>query len=345
MITVRFPILVATISFLIVVSHATARNFRPSMMPNGSVIDGVGCINCHFNPAGGGFRNNFGNAVFNAIGGSSGGVPFWNATLAAMDSDNDGFTNGQELGDENGDGVPERTTGISNPGSASSTPALNASPSFTSTPVTIANKGVAYSYQATASDADMHTLSFFKVSGPSWLTVSTAGLVSGTPPDNANATEAVTIRVIDTGSPPANADQSYNINITASFLGWQRLNFGSGENDPNAAPGVDGEGDQVPNFIEYALRASPQSANELSFPLSFPGANATFSIDIRDDDPLLSVAAEISNQLPFSNVTTVNPVISDPTPSDGFKRLTFTDPVANGSTVNRFVRLKFTNGQ
>lgn len=40
----------------------------------------------------------------------------WDAALAAKDSDNDGFANGVELGDDEGDGVPNVSTERSNPG-------------------------------------------------------------------------------------------------------------------------------------------------------------------------------------------------------------------------------------
>lgn len=40
----------------------------------------------------------------------------WNGDLAGIDSDGDGFTNGMELGDENGDGSPEVYFERSNPG-------------------------------------------------------------------------------------------------------------------------------------------------------------------------------------------------------------------------------------
>jgi len=40
----------------------------------------------------------------------------WNATLAGKDSDNDGFENGLELGDDDGDGVPNVSIERSNPG-------------------------------------------------------------------------------------------------------------------------------------------------------------------------------------------------------------------------------------
>ncbi len=40
----------------------------------------------------------------------------WNSTLAALDSDGDNFSNGIELGDENGDGIPEVSIERSNPG-------------------------------------------------------------------------------------------------------------------------------------------------------------------------------------------------------------------------------------
>lgn len=63
----------------------------PLLLPNGTVNS---CSNCHFNPSGGGSRTSFGNAFrSNSFQ--------WNAVLAAMDSDNDGFTNGVELQDLN----------------------------------------------------------------------------------------------------------------------------------------------------------------------------------------------------------------------------------------------------
>lgn len=46
----------------------------------------------------------------------------WNKTLAMKDSDGDGFSNGIELGDEDGDGVPEIGVERSNPGDPLNTP-------------------------------------------------------------------------------------------------------------------------------------------------------------------------------------------------------------------------------
>jgi len=330
-----FGLLLFGISF-----EVEGRSFRPDKIPNGTVFN---CQNCHLNPFGGGTRNSFGQAVFSAIGGSSGQTEFWNPTLAAMDSDGDGFSNGVELGDPDGDGVPDRTTGISNPGDFNSRPVLpNTAPTITSSPVTSAVKGIAYAYQATASDGEGNAITFSKVAGPDWLSVAANGAVTGTPPDNAKASETVTLRATDNGSPPAFSEQSYTLTITASFLGWQRLHFASGENDPQAGPGTIAPGRVNPNLIKYALRGSPSANDTLAFPLSFNGSQqATFFIDIRDDDPNLVVTAEIADRVDFSNPSVISAAISDPTPGDGFKRLSFTDAVANSAGRRRFVRLKF----
>ncbi|MCX6927196.1 MAG: Ig-like domain-containing protein [Verrucomicrobia bacterium] len=46
----------------------------------------------------------------------------WNATLATADSDGDGFTNGQELGDPTGSGTPIPGVYVSLPGDPASKP-------------------------------------------------------------------------------------------------------------------------------------------------------------------------------------------------------------------------------
>jgi hypothetical protein len=97
--------------------HAEARAFRVSQLPNGNVFS---CANCHVNPAGGGPRNAFGQAV-EAITGTSGN-PFWSPALAQQDSDKDGASNGAELGDPDGDGTPIPGVAVFNPGNAASTP-------------------------------------------------------------------------------------------------------------------------------------------------------------------------------------------------------------------------------
>ena len=83
--------------FMALTSDAFARPARPSQIPNGSVFS---CANCHVNPAGGGDRNVFGSVVesgfLNGMGASA--TVNWNAGLAALDSDGDGATNGEELG-------------------------------------------------------------------------------------------------------------------------------------------------------------------------------------------------------------------------------------------------------
>jgi hypothetical protein len=46
----------------------------------------------------------------------------WNATLAAKDSDGDGYPNGVEIGDDNGDGTADISFERSNPGDRYNTP-------------------------------------------------------------------------------------------------------------------------------------------------------------------------------------------------------------------------------
>ncbi len=86
---------VASSTFLV------ARAFRVGQVPNGTKN---ACANCHVNPAGGGPRTAFGTEIernhLSTPGGA--GQVQWSAALAALDSDGDGFTNGEELQDPEG---------------------------------------------------------------------------------------------------------------------------------------------------------------------------------------------------------------------------------------------------
>lgn len=99
--------------------QADARPARVGQLPNGSMI---GCASCHVNPSGGGTLTAFGRDINNNYltqPGRSGQV-VWNAALAMRDSDGDGVSNGQELGDPDGDGTVDPSIQVTNPGDPNS---------------------------------------------------------------------------------------------------------------------------------------------------------------------------------------------------------------------------------
>jgi len=98
------------------------RTFRVSKTPHGSKFS---CNTCHTN-GGGSPLNSFGQAVNSRVtpGGSE---SFWSPELAALDSDRDGFTNGEELQDpsglwKEGNANPGDANLVTNPGDISSIP-------------------------------------------------------------------------------------------------------------------------------------------------------------------------------------------------------------------------------
>ncbi len=115
-------LLTAVLIASLVVYQAGSRDFRVAQIPNGSTN---ACANCHVSPAGGGTRNNFGQTIENAF--LVNGNVMWDASLAQLDSDNDGFSNGTELQDptgawRTGQPNPGITANVSNPGDPTSTP-------------------------------------------------------------------------------------------------------------------------------------------------------------------------------------------------------------------------------
>lgn len=102
-----------------------SRDWRVFQIPNGNKYS---CGTCHLDPAGGGDRNAFGREVEKRV--SVGGTQeFWSPALAAIDSDGDGKTNGQELGDpfgtwKSGQPNPGNFGAVTNPGDRSSATAV-----------------------------------------------------------------------------------------------------------------------------------------------------------------------------------------------------------------------------
>jgi Putative Ig domain len=313
-----------------------ARSFRNARIPNGTVAS---CSNCHVNPSGGGTRTPFGVAVFTAIGGTSNDVAFWNAALALADADGDGANNGTELRDPDGDGTPIDAIGVTNPG--------NRPPVFTSTATTSATMGIAYSYQAAATDAESNARTYAKNAGPSWIAVSTTGLVTGTPPANSAGTQNVVIRATDSGTATTgfsrgSTDQSYILNIGSSFTGWQNLNFTLPAQAAIATNVADPDNDGLNNLTEYALRLPPLTGSAISFsgPTLTPARLLRLSLAVRDDDAKLSVVMETASELPFAIITTnTTPTVTDPVLGDGLRTLEFIDTVTG---TRRFGRIKFT---
>lgn len=90
-------------------------------------------------------------------------------------------------------------------------PAGSGSISFTSTPVTSAVNGTAYSYDA---NVNVSGAVFSLITGPSWLSINAAtGVVSGTP--NATGTFSVTIRATVNGTI---ADQTYTLTVSEGLI-------------------------------------------------------------------------------------------------------------------------------
>ncbi|GLE01940.1 hypothetical protein PINS_up010778 [Pythium insidiosum] len=114
------PQVMKVLCFLAAVAMLSATDARPTYVtriPNGRAVNGVSALG-HKQTSGGGPLNAFGEA-FSTAGQQ------WTVELCKADSDGDGQTNGQELGDPccewtASGGQPRYSTGVSHPGDATS---------------------------------------------------------------------------------------------------------------------------------------------------------------------------------------------------------------------------------
>ena len=101
---------------------------------------------------------------------------------------------------------------------------INDDPVFTANPIvlTAGTEGFAYTGQTiagSATDIDAgDTLSYSKISGPSWLTVASDGAITGTPPVGSAGLNSFTVRATDSASATVDATLEITINIYA--LTW-----------------------------------------------------------------------------------------------------------------------------
>jgi hypothetical protein len=115
--TVSFNIILFVSVYFFSITQSNARSWRVGQIPNGNKF---GCLNCH-NSSYGGSLNSFGFSVKSVVGRGS-KATFWNSVLAAKDSDGDGSSNGEELGDPDGDGKSTDGAEITNPSNPESKP-------------------------------------------------------------------------------------------------------------------------------------------------------------------------------------------------------------------------------
>lgn len=123
--------MLAVLGLLLLLDGVAGRKAYQNDIPNGANVPGAAGVG-HVNPGGRGTLNQFGADFTNQ------GLT-WTTTLCGMDSDGDGRTNGEELGDPacvwSRGSTPASSTGITHPGIAQPTPApIAATPAPTPTP-------------------------------------------------------------------------------------------------------------------------------------------------------------------------------------------------------------------
>ena len=193
----------------------------------------------------------------------------------------------------------------------------------------------------TASDPEGEALTFKLLSNLAWLTIDNSGLISGTPPTGSAGTEAVQVEVSD--SKLEKVTQSFQLKIRASFEGCQAIEFDLSTESELALIDADPDGDLIPNGLEYALDLDPKTKDQTPLSdLSTDSDRITFTLEMRNDDPDLTLQAEFAGSVPFSKDGNLTLKTVKPDPGNGKVTVTLADDLLLSQVGARFVRLGVT---
>jgi hypothetical protein len=143
----------------------------------------------------------------------------------------------------------------------------NHAPFFTTTPILVpaALENAAYAGESLAPRADDpnladgDTLTFMKISGPSWLSIATDGALSGTPSTADLGLNVFSVRVTDAAGLMTDGTLQIPVAGPSTYSNWQLSEFGLQASDPQVAGDfADPDKDGRVNLLEYALDADPQ---------------------------------------------------------------------------------------
>ncbi|KAF1795066.1 Choloylglycine hydrolase/NAAA C-terminal [Phytophthora cactorum] len=171
---VRLLPAISLLSSSMIIAPVVSHEAYATKVPNGRNVDGVKAIG-HTNVDGGGIRNAFGRAFYDA-------GHAWTKELCEADSDRDGQTNGEELGDPCCEWTVESakdplwTSGVSNPGDDASTSNETSWPAYEcSSTATSANSSQAGSASTSSSVNDSSTST--STASASWSGVTVSAMV------------------------------------------------------------------------------------------------------------------------------------------------------------------------
>ena len=224
---------------------------------------------------------------------------------------------------------------------------INQAPAFTSSaPTSTGSAGTAYNFTCTASGYPPPTFSRTAGSLPTGLTLSNAGVISGTPSAAGTFTGTITA---SNGIGTA-ATQNFSITINATLSNWAS---GYNLSGSDALPSADPDHDGHTNLEEFAFMTDPTIANTTAVPsyvLAAPGATkfGEITFPVRKLAPSLTYTVEASTDLVSDSWTTLW------TSADGFSAsvvslavdqsdrtvLTVRDTQASPPATRRFLRVK-----